>query len=375
MARSFFPRTPDHTATEKQDTCRFSLLPFDRGRRIITAYGLFRIRNEKMVLSVSLQSIVLRGILLTTAWCACATSGFGQLVIIPTYGSSINNDLTNGAAIKAGIQAAINRAQSAITNPVTVNILFQETGSGLGSSNTTFGTVQYGPKTTAGTYLNALFNNQVLSAKDNAALSTLPNTANNPVNGNANVAITFPLARALGFSANTASDSTISLNTSLMYFDRSSPVAGKYDLQAVAAHEIDEVLNVGGLASQLPSLTGAVGTLDLYRYGAPGSRSFTTSQSAAAYFSLDAGTTNLVDFNQSGTGDYADWIHHTPPQVQDFSGSTGVNVDIGPNELTALDVVGWNLSSPVPEPGTMALTAGVLAAAAARRLVRRRRAA
>jgi hypothetical protein len=306
----------------------------------------------------------------------------GQIVINPTYDATINSD-PNAALIKAGIQAAIDRVKAVITNPITVNITFQETGSGLGLSNTAFITVPYGPATTPGTYLNALTTKQVPSANDVTALASLPNQANNPVNNNpAGVDIATPLARALGFSASIGTDSTISLNTSQMYFNRSSPVAGKVDLQAVAAHEIDEALGTGGFGSSLPTTNDTVGVLDLFRYTAAGVRSFSTSTNIAPYFSIDGGNTIQLHFNQNPGGDYGDWGNgvipaqvagNTPPQVQDAFILSGVNVDLGPVEKRALDVVGYNISA-VPEPGTLALLGGVLAAAAGRRVTRRRRA-
>jgi hypothetical protein len=310
----------------------------------------------------------------------------GQIVINPTYDATINSD-PNAAQIKAGIQSAINRVAARITNPITVNITFQEVSSGLGGSNTFFITIPYGPRATAGTYLNVLANNQTLSANDTIAQASLPNQANNPANNTANgVFIATPVARALGFAANPpgGQDSTISLNTSLMYLNRGSPQAGLYDIQAVAGHEIDEALGIGGMGSQLPTTNSSVGALDLFRYTAAGTRSFATGTGIAPYFSLDGGVTQIVHFNQFGGGsDYSDWGNgvtpsqqagNTPPQMQDAFGTPGVNIDIGNSEITALDVIGYNVNA-VPEPGTMALTGVLLAAAALRRTVRRRRAA
>ena len=84
-------------------------------------------------------------------------------------------------------------------------------------------------------------------------------------------------------------------------------------------------------------------------------RSLTTNSSATAYFSIDGGVTDLVNFNQTAGADYADWASSGTPQVQDAFGTPGTtNVNVGTNELTALDVIGYNLNA-VPEPSTYAL--------------------
>ncbi len=270
------------------------------------------------------------------------------LVINATFASSITGD-ANASAIEAGINAAISRVQNAIASNVTVNITFQE-GGGLGGSSTYIGSIPYSA------YLNALQTQQVISANDTKAIASLPAGPNNPVNGNSDVFLTTPLLRALGFSASVASDSTITLNTSIMNLSRTGAQNGSfYDLQAVAAHEIDEVLGIGGPGSALPSLTGAVGVLDLFRYSAAGVRSFTTSSSATSYFSIDGGVTDIVGFNQAGGGsDYSDWASTGTKRVQDAYGTPGADVDIGSAELTALDVVGYDLV-PVPEPASISI--------------------
>jgi hypothetical protein len=91
----------------------------------------------------------------------------------------------------------------------------------------------------------------------------------------------------------------------------------------------------------------------------------------------------LVHFNQAGGGsDYSDWggpnpaagAGNTPPQVQDAFGSPNQQPNLSANELTALDVVGWNLTTlgmsveGVPEPATVSLlAAGFLGAGLLRR--------
>jgi hypothetical protein len=306
----------------------------------------------------------------------------GQVTINATFDSSITSD-PNVMQIEAGINAAISRMEAAVTNNITVNITFAETNTGLGSSNTSHFTVQYGQ------YLTALQTQQTPSANDATALASLPPGPNNPVNGSGNVFVQTTLARALKIASFSGSDGTISLNTSIMNLSRTGPQNPSFfDLQAVAAHEIDEVFGIGGPGSAMqlsgaytgqPPPTGAVGPLDLFRYSAVGTRSFTMDPNAvAAYFSINSGTTDLVHFNQNGFvgtsgADFGDWgtgapgasntSGNSPPQVQDAFGTPGAIVNIGTNELTALDVIGYDVSQ-VPEPSTLLLTSAGLAAAA-----------
>jgi hypothetical protein len=127
-------------------------------------------------------------------------------------------------------------------------------------------------------------------------------------------------------------------------------------------HEINEVL---GLGSDLPGggFFSDPAPEDLFRYDSLGNRSFTTNPSAKAFFSID-GMNDLAQFdNQNDGGDFGDWQSNplpngVQPQVQDAFATPFSNPTLGVNELTALDVIGYNFSPQgpvVPEPGSLTL--------------------
>ncbi|MBW8864448.1 MAG: NF038122 family metalloprotease, partial [Verrucomicrobia bacterium] len=192
------------------------------------------------------------------------------LVIIPTFDSTITSD-PQAITIENTINAAIAVYEADFSDPVTVHITFKKMGSGLGQSSG-----QFANSYSYSTYRAALVSHSV-STDDTTALTFLPSASVNPVNGNANVSVKLPLARALGFSADPpggAPDGTVSLNLSLMNYSGAYSDPTKYALFAVASHEIDEVLGMdtamNGLANGAASPTGAVSPMDLFRYDVSG---------------------------------------------------------------------------------------------------------
>lgn len=276
------------------------------------------------------------------------------LVIVPTWDSSITSD-PNAATIESTINTAIQFYEASFSDPVTVNIYFEEMSTaGLeGHSNWWYYDLSYAQ-------FRAALQSDASTTNDTLALAHLPGGSANPVTGSGYVRVKTANLRALGFTGYTSGlaggvDGTIGLHTSQMNLSRASIDPNKYDLMATAEHEMDEVL---GLCSGLDSSSSDPFPEDLFRYTTSGSRTYTTGGDNA-YFSLD-GVTDLARFNQNtdgySGGDYGDWWSSgaRAPQVQDAAITPGAT----PNpkvELTALDVIGYHLV-PAPVPVLTSIT-------------------
>ncbi len=278
-----------------------------------------------------------------------------SLLIVPTFASNITTD-PNAATIEATINTAIHNIDAAIANSVTVDITFQEMSSGLGESSFSYDTVSYSS-------YRAKLASHATSAADMTALASLPTGTANPVDSSSSINIQVANAVALGLGSGTASG-TVSLNTSICNLSRTNIDPTKFDLLAVTAHEIDEVLAFGsalnGSSNGSPAPTGAVWGDDLYRYSSSGVRSFDTNAGSNAYFSIDGGVTNLAQFNQQQGGDFSDWVGgDNPPRVQDAYATAGASPNLG-IELTRLDVLGFTLAtdSITTQPSNQSIDAG-----------------
>src|SRR4029077_10030343 len=94
---------------------------------------------------------------------------------------------------------------------------------------------------------------------------------------------------------------------------------------------------------------------DLFSWRSPGNRNLTSNGSR--YFSIDSGSTNIVDFNQTPPGDFGDWLSEACPQphprVQNAFICPDQFSDISATspEGINLDVIGYDLgNAPTPTP-------------------------
>jgi hypothetical protein len=96
---------------------------------------------------------------------------------------------------------------------------------------------------------------------------------------------------------------------------------------------------------------------DLFSWSSPGVRNLTLNGSR--YFSINSGTSNIVNFNQTPPGDFGDWFSEpcpqTHPYVQNAFICPGQSSDISATspEGINLDVIGYDLvdaSTPTPNP-------------------------
>ena len=318
-----------------------------------------------------------------------ASSAHAQFLITPTFDSTWSTDL-NASADEATITNLLTNTYDAnFTNNVNVTIDFSNVTYGLGTSTTGVYGVDYT------SYVNSLASDKSAAQGgdgNTAFLSDIP--ASSPVAGITTVGVSSAQGRMLGYNtpgivtitgdplATGKYDSQVALFVGLtgpaVYDSNGQYVRGGYSLAGVASHEIDEVLgmssglnsyNQGANASAPTTISGE----DLFRYSAPGVRSFTNDPNVKSYYSDDGGKTVGTYFNQQAGADYQDWASHGdavdgagvdgPPQVQDAystptTTSSTATTALGVNEFKALNDIGYNrangLPSAAPEPSQFA---------------------
>lgn len=285
------------------------------------------------------------------AVCALATAAAAApsqaLTILPRYDASVTGQ-ANASAIEAAFNAVAHDYSKSFTNPakVYVNVSW---GSVAGQALPT-GAIGASVSTLYGYFTYAQIKNDLASFSAanpaDTALATgikaLPGSA--PV-GPSKYLVPSSEAKALGLISATQASTDGSIGfagaTSGYDFNPADGVAaGTYDFQAVAAHELAEVLGrIGGIADASPTWRTPY---DLFRYKAPGVLSY--GYSDAAYFSINGGVTDLKAFNNSSSGgDRTDWKSVT--SIYDVSNAfitKGRAYNLTNVDLTSLDVLGWS---------------------------------
>jgi FG-GAP-like repeat len=283
------------------------------------------------------------------------------LNINPTFDSSITGN-PNAAAIEAMINRAISFHESLFSDPITIQIRFRYSTTGPDGTPLPASAIAQSAfviyQVPWSTYIGAL-RTDARTSNDNLANASLPGTALSP-----NIKPRSAGGRAVGLDTPPAMfangtvgqggpyDGIVTLNSSVPYQFNRPTSAGHLDAQRSTEHEVDEVI---GLGSRLGNNGNNLHPQDLFSWSSPGVRNLASS--GTRYFSINRGSTNIVNFNQNPNGDFGDWLSTACPQahpyVQNAFVCTGQSSDIAATspEGINLDVVGYDLVNRPQAPG------------------------
>ncbi len=295
---------------------------------------------------------------------ATTTTGAG-LVINPTFDSSITSN-PNAAAIEAMITRTIAIFQSLLSDPITVEILYRFAATDPGGRTLDSGTVSesdYAVYSIPWVNFTSALVTDAKTSNDNTANASLPTSSLTPnvtpssANGRA-LALDTPPAMFSNGRVGTGGqyDGIVTLNSQVPFQFTRPTLTSNYDAQRSTEHETDEVLGFGSHLGNSPPVTDLM-PQDLFSWSAHGIRNY--SAHGTRYFSIDAGSTYIVGFNQMASGDYGDWLSDTCPQshpyVQNAFGCPGQSSDVSATspEGVNLDVIGYDLVSTPPPASTL----------------------
>jgi hypothetical protein len=283
-----------------------------------------------------------------------ATTPTTGLTINATFDSSITNHY-NAAAIEAMISRAIAIYELLFTDPITIQILFRYAPTTPDGTPLPPGaaaqSVAVGYQVPWNDYIGAL-RAHARGANDIRANASLPGAAlsSNIITISANgrsVRLNTPPAMFANGTVGAGGpyDGIVTLNPSFPYgFTR--PVGpGNFDAQRATEHEMDEVI---GLGTRLGHPGNDLRPQDLFSWSSAGVRNISTS--GTRYFSINGGSTNIVNFNQNPSSDLGDWASASCPQARPyvqnafFCPGQASDIAAASPEGINLDVIGYNLA-------------------------------
>jgi hypothetical protein len=147
-------------------------------------------------------------------------------------------------------------------------------------------------------------------------------------------------------------DGIVTLSSSFPYGFTRPLGSGNFDAQLATEHEIDEII---GLGTRLGHPGNDLRPQDLFSWASPGVRNISTS--GRRYFSINGGSTNIVNFNQNPSADLGDWASTSCPQahpyVQNayFCPEQSSDITAASPEGRSLDVIGYHLATPIVATG------------------------
>jgi hypothetical protein len=286
--------------------------------------------------------------------CLAASPATATTIFTPTFTSAFNTNFgANAAAAQAAWLAAANILGSSISDNIHINVIVDAVAgtSVLGQSSTPL---------ISTSFLN-LYNHLVSDATSADDLTATGaggslNGGTDPIGGSSNWWVSRVQAKALSIIADDlVNDGTVTFGAGFSYTFSGAIAPGTYDFQGVVLHELTELMGrIGISGGTVGASPNSYTVVDAYSYSAPGVR--VTGNGGPTSFSINAGSTLLKSFNNaSGNGgDSRDWASGTNDSFNAFN-SIGVANGLSAVDLRMLDVIGFDLTTPVPEPGSVSL--------------------